>query len=81
MLFIIHINKCNPESAVYLEILLCSLVITFLEDSVFTQTLTPSENREFCGLHGNPCTITSLSCPTVQVRNAQSSQGWASWQL
>ena len=51
-----HVNKCNPESAVYLEILLCSLVITFLEDSVFTQTLIPSENH-----------LSSVACTVILV--------------
>ena len=41
MLFIIHVNKCNLKSVAYLEILLCSLITTFLEDSVFTGRYSP----------------------------------------
>ena len=41
MLFIIHVNKCNLKSVVYLETLLCSPINTFLEDSVFTGRHSP----------------------------------------
>ena len=41
MLLIIHVNKCNLKSVVYLETLLCSLISTFLEDSVFTGRHSP----------------------------------------